>query len=129
MKKYNFIQRVSNIITRAEEYGYTLDSANDLDTIIGEAEDILTDNIDYDRIEAIEMGNHYTHYFYTDDMGYTKEADGEFIGEASRNRWFKKMPDNSFRDIDWFEADYENDYVFVDKVIDSEGMVVMLVTK
>ena len=131
MKKYNNFQRMTNLINRAvEEFDFEVDEQDSLQTIYDDACNVLTDNIDYDRIEECEMSNHHSNLCWSDGMGYDLQASGEFIsGKAEGCRWMRKQEDGSFKDIDWFEADTENDYVVCHFDFDSEGQLVCLVCK
>lgn len=131
MKKYNSFQRISNIVNRAiEEFGMEYDAQDSLDELYSQACNMISDNIDYDRIEECEMTNHHSHLYWDDGMGYVLEADGEFIGSSQEhNTWYRKQDDGSFVEIDWFEADVENDYVYCHNTFDGEGQLVFLVCK
>ena len=128
--KTSALDRVFNTIRRAvDEFGMAIDTNDALIDIFAEAEDLLLDKIDYDRIDEGEMSNHHSNLVWEDGKGYLYSGTGEFIGSRTdENRWFRKNG-NDFDEIQWIYADEENDYVLAERLIDSDGNVVAVVSK
>lgn len=123
------IERMLNIINRAvKEFDFKLDVENPFIDEFQEAEDYLLEEVDYDRIETVKLNRHNTNLYYNDGMGFEYECDGDFFGaESSKMNWWRDLGKGKFQHIEWFEADAEKDFIEVDRVVDSEGKVVLLV--
>ena len=78
MKKYNNIQRMLNIISRAVlEFDFEVNERDEIIDAYAKACDVITDGTDgCDRIIVGALGNHNEHLFYDDKLGFTKEIDG-----------------------------------------------------
>ena len=58
METYTTIQRVFNIINRAsEEFEMPVKLEDELQNILADAENLILDSIDYDRMEECEISN------------------------------------------------------------------------
>lgn len=131
MKTYTEIERTFNIINRAnQEFNFMVDLNEDLATILGDASDILLDNIEYDRISVAEMSNSHSVLYWSDEMGYFLECSGDFLSGRSENfNWYRfNERTKDYDPIKWYDAT-ENDYVEVHRAIDSKGDVVLLLAK
>jgi len=126
------MKKVFNTIERAErEFGFKVDMENSLQEVWEGAENCIRENVDYDYISVCETNKSYDYIYWNDGKGYTYEADGEFISGSDRNNtFFRKDDKGNFYKIDWFERD-ENvqDYVLMEYVIDSDGLMVALVAE
>lgn len=123
------MERILTIIARAvREFHLEVDMTDKLEDIYCEACNVIEDSIDYDRIDVCERNHHYDHIAWNDGKGFACEADGEFItGDASSNRYFRNE-NGEWREIVWYDQN-EDDYVLMERVIDSDGLVVALVCK
>lgn len=128
--KTSTLDRVFNTIRRAvDEFGMAIDTNDALIDILADAEDLLLDKIDYDKVSEGEMSNHHQNLVWTDGMGYSYSGTGEFISsELYFNRWFHKV-NGHFGEIDCMKADAFKDYVMAERLIDSEANVVAVVTQ
>ena len=131
MKTYKSLERMFNIINRAsEECNYIVDESDELINILGGAIDALLDGIEYDRISVAEMSNHHSFLWWTDEMGYSYETTGELMPSRAEDcDWYRyNETTKDYDQIKWYDAT-EDDFVAVDRVIDSEGQVVLLISK
>lgn len=123
--------RIFNTILRAEkDYGYEYNIEDSLVDIWQGAENAIMEQDVPDYIEECESDNHETISWF-DGKEFTYNASGEFISsDTSRNTYYRKDYTNgcTFHEIPWYEAN-EDDYVLMDKVIDTDGQLVFLVAK
>ena len=131
METYTTIQRVFNIINRAsEEFEIPVKLEDELQNILADAENLILDSIDYDRIDECEISNGARHIWWTDGMGFAYECDGDFFGaHQDCLNWYRKNEQGEFEELPWYKAKYNEDYVEVDRVLDSKGDVVLLLAK
>ena len=126
------MKRIFNTILRAEkDFGFEVDFEEPLGEIYQDAENCIRANVSCDYISICETNKSYSHISWQDGKGYNYEADGEFIsGSDSKNAFFRRDDKGNFYRIDWFERD-ENiqDYVLMEYVIDSDGLMVALVAE
>ena len=122
------MQRVFNIIERAiNEFDMDVDMSDSLQNIFDQAQNTIDDNVEYDYISECESSNYHEHISWSDDKGFSYEADGQFLsGDERHNTYFRKG-NGEYEKIAWFEHD-ENDYVLMDYVIDTDGQKVALVS-
>ena len=122
------MKRVFNIIERAiNEFDMDVDMSDSLQDIFDQAQNTIDDNVEYDYISECESSNHHEHISWSDDKGFSYEADGQFLnGDERHNTYFRKG-NGKYEKIAWFEHD-ENDYVLMDYVIDTDGQKVALVS-
>lgn len=123
------MKRVFNIIERAiNEFDMDVDMSDSLQDIFDQAQDTIYDNVEYDYISECESSNYHEHISWSDDKGFSYEADGQFLSsDDSHNTYFRYKGNGEYEKIDWFEHD-ENDYVLMDYAIDTDGQKVALVS-
>ena len=123
------MKRVFNIIERAiNEFDMDVDMSDSLQDIFDQAQNTIDDNVEYDYISECESSNHHEHISWSDDKGFSYEADGQFLsGDDRHNTYFRYKCNGEYEKIAWFEHD-ENDYVLMDYVIDTDGQKVALVS-
>jgi hypothetical protein len=123
------MKRVFNIIERAiNEFDMDVDMSDSLQDIFDQAQNTIDDNVEYDYISECESSKHHEHISWSDDNGFSYEADGQFLsGDDRHNTYFRYNGNGEYEKIDWFEHD-ENDYVLMDYVIDTDGQKVALVS-
>lgn len=123
------MKRVFNTIERAiNEFNMDVDMSDNLQDIFDQAQDTIYDNVEYDYISECESSNYHEHISWSDDNGFSYEADGQFLSsDDSHNTYFRYKGNGEYEKIDWFEHD-ENDYVLMDTVIDTDGQKVALVS-
>lgn len=131
METYTTIQRIFNIINRAsEEFEMPVKLEDELQNILADAENTIMRFVDYDRIDECEISNSHKHIWWTDGMGFAYECDGDFFGaHADMLNWYRKDEQGKFNEIDYIDANWDTDYVEVDRVLDSKGDVVLLLAK
>lgn len=124
------MKRTFNIINRAvNAFDMEIDMSESLQAILDEAMNVIEENVEYDYICECERGRHYDHISWNDGKGFDIESDGEFVsGDDKHNKYFRKDEHGVFSEIEWYEHE-DSDYVLMDKVIDTDGMVVLLVSK
>ena len=122
------MKRVFNIIKRAiNEFDMDVDMSDSLQDIFDQAKNTIDDNVEYDYISECESSNHHEHISWSDDKGFSYEADGQFLsGDERHNTYFRKG-NGEYEKIAWFEHD-EKDFVLMDYVIDTDGQKVALVS-
>ena len=124
------MKRVLNIIERAvDEFGMKVDMSESVEDVFCQALNVIEEKVDYDYISECESSNHHEHIGWSDDKGFTYEADGQFLsGDYRNNTYFRYKGNGEYEKIEWFEQE-ENDYVLMDYVIDTDGLKVALVSK
>lgn len=110
MKTITSNQRTINIINKAVELGFKFNEEERLENIRIAAEEYLVDNSDHteEECEVKSLGNHGQHIDWADGMGYEYWTQGQIVDFSTS--WHKD-PETK---------------VFVDRVINSEGVVVDL---
>ena len=133
MKKYNNIQRMLNIISRAVfEFDFEVNERDEIIDAYAKACDVITDGTDgCDRIIVGELGNHNEHLFYDDKLGFTKEIDGEIVSCGRGSHWFRYDDETGeYKEIEhWYDVDTDNDYALCDVDLDSEGKVIYVIAQ
>ena len=105
-----------------------VDMSDSLQDIFDQAQNTIDDNVEYDYISECESSNHHEHISWSDDKGFSYEADGQFLsGDERNNTYFRYKGNGEYEKIAWFDHD-ENDYVLMDYVIDTDGQKVALVS-
>lgn len=124
------MKRTLNIIGRAvNDFDFEFDMNDSMQDVLDQASNVIMDNVEYDYISECESNKHYDHISWNDGKGLDFEADGEFIcGEERNMKFFRKDIHDVFTEVAWYEHE-KSDYILMDKIIDTDGKVVMLVAK
>ena len=124
------MKRVLNIIERAvDEFEMKVDMSDSVEDVFCQALNVIDEKVDYDYISECESSNHHEHISWSDDKGFTYQADGQLLsGDYRNNTYFRYKGNGEYEKIEWFEQE-ENDYVLMDYVIDTDGLKVALVSK
>jgi len=125
------LERKMNILHRAmSEFDFMPEDQDTFENVIINAENEIMKNVDYDYISECELHQHqHQHLFWGDGMGYECECDGEIVDFGYCNWWRWNDETFLYEKISKWDADNENDYCECDRVIDSEGQVVLLLAK
>ena len=133
MAQNNNIQRMLNIISRAAtEFDFEV---NEYDTIIdayaGACDAIIDGTDGCDRIIVGELGNHNEHLWYEDDLGFTKEIDGQMVACGNGSHWFRYNDEaGEYQEIEhWYDVDTDSDYALCDIDLDTEGKVMYVIAQ
>lgn len=130
-KAKTIMKRTLNIISRAVEmYDFAPSMESTLADILGEAENIIIDNLDdVDRVAECIRSRHYDHIVWVDG-DYTYEADGQFVNFQPRDNTYYRFDSEKreFVKIPWYEAT-DGDYILMDKVFDADGRYTALVAE
>lgn len=134
MANYSNIQREINIVKRAvDEFNFKVNDNKSLSDLYCDACEVIQQGTKgYDRIIEGELSSKNEHLYFDDDMGFTKDIDGDYFLEyGERSTWFRydeqKMKFVQIKN--WYDVDTDNDYCLCDINIDSEGKVIWIIAQ
>ena len=137
MEKINYIQRIANIVTKAEELGLEIDwdvNGITIDDLRDKAENYIMFNDDdpiYRMCEFNGSGSNQS-YTYMDDNDVQHDMYGEIFQFANYKADKGVYLDENLKPVDWFKMpDFDSEeihnYYFVfDTIVDSNGNLVKL---
>ena len=92
------MKRVLNIIERAvDEFEMKVDMSDSVEDVFCQALNVIDEKVDYDYISECESSNHHEHISWSDDKGFTYQADGQLLSGDYRNNTGLLHNSNSFR--------------------------------
>lgn len=130
MEKISPLQRELNLFTRAVEQGFEFGNNDNLGYILSSAKYYLLyatspDKYEYCNVRCV-CG--YESYTYSDGKGYEVTMYGDIIGNISnwKERFIFRGNGRPERIRAEYADQYEESFIFFDKVIDSLGNVIQL---
>lgn len=130
MKKISEAQRNLNIISRAIEQGFEHGNNDQFWYILSNAKEYLLyetspDHYEYCNVRCTGSDESYT---YSDGKGYEVTMSGDIIGNISnwKERFIFRSSGRPERIRAEYADQYDESFIFFDKVIDSLGNVIQL---
>ena len=128
-------ERACNIIRIAIEKGMSVHSSliNEIDSIFVDAEKFIIDNTEdgdckYDIVDFNWGGANGQQSLYWCDEHNNVCVDewGQIVGEDEKQWDWRKVKDGKLEKIEWFEREDEDCYIVVEKCVDTDGQVWIL---
>lgn len=118
-------ERDINILQRALNECFDIDSKMFIEDAVIAAEEYLTEECPVDKYEECPIeANSFAYY---DGKGYEKSMTGEFYSHKQTKYRFDNNGDPV--PIEWYEDGYDQAYYFYEKVINTDAEVVQLYTR
>lgn len=125
------MKRALNILKRAvEDFNYEFKYEQTIEDVIDQAINCIEDNVDYDYVDFCEVSNHYQHYSWNDGCGLSIEMSGQLISSEDRaNKYYRfNFETYKFDEIPWYQHS-DDDYIVIDRVVNTFGKVALLLSR